>query len=199
MVPSQTGSLLALFVLAWVAPARGAVELRLDYTALERMLAQQVFTQEGRKYVRGTADSKCSFAYLEHPKIGADGSRLRIDAKFSGRSARNVFGSCFGLGDSFDLRITAVPWYDSGWLRLRDVRVESRGRTGFYIRAVCSAMSSGIPKDFKYDLSSEAKRILEERKPGSTYEQHLDRFGISAIHVTSNALVLVLDFTLTVK
>ena len=47
----------------------GAVELHLQFAALERMLAEQVFTQEGRRYVRGTKQSKCNFAYLEKPQV----------------------------------------------------------------------------------------------------------------------------------
>ena len=45
-------SLLALLSLA--AFDAGAVEVHLQFGALERMLAKQVFTQDGRKYVKGS-------------------------------------------------------------------------------------------------------------------------------------------------
>ena len=78
-------------LLALCLPAH-AVELHLQYGALERMIAEAVFTQDGRRYVHNDKSNKCNFAYLEKPQIqGADG-RLRIRAKFTGRSALNVIG-----------------------------------------------------------------------------------------------------------
>ena len=51
------------------------------------MLAEQVFTQEGRRYVRGTKAAKCNYAYLEKPQMRGENGLLRIKANFSGRSA----------------------------------------------------------------------------------------------------------------
>ena len=36
----------------------GAVELHIQFGALERMLGEQVFTQEGRRYVHGSKANK---------------------------------------------------------------------------------------------------------------------------------------------
>jgi hypothetical protein len=73
-----------------------AVELRIEYAALERMLAQTLFTQEGRKYVHGGKNNKSSFAYLEKPEVPRDTGKLNIRARFTGRSALNRFGQCVG-------------------------------------------------------------------------------------------------------
>src|SRR5690242_3426467 len=89
-----------------------AANLELRYGALERLIAEQMFTQEGRRYVRGTPGARCQFAYLEAPHIGAaegPAGRLRLDARFSGRSAMDLFRRCIGMGDSFDLTIQASP------------------------------------------------------------------------------------------
>ena len=45
------------------------MELQIQFSALERLLAEQVFTQEGRRYVRGGKSDKCNFAYLEKPRV----------------------------------------------------------------------------------------------------------------------------------
>ncbi len=59
-----------------------AVELHLQFGALERLLAEQLFTQEGRRYVRGSqklGPNGNPFAYLERPRIQGDGRmKLRI-------------------------------------------------------------------------------------------------------------------------
>src|SRR5271165_3390695 len=102
-----------LLMAACPQPVR-AVELHLQFGALERMIAEAVFTQDGRRYVYHDKSNKCNFAYLEKPQIQGAGGRLRIRAKFTGRSALNVIGQCVGLGDAFMVVVTAVPQYRNG-------------------------------------------------------------------------------------
>jgi len=131
---------LVLWVLALcpgVVERAAAVELRLQFGALERMLTEQLFTQEGRGYVHGSKTTKCDFAYLERPQIRGEDGKLRITARFTGRKALNLVGQCVGLGDAFDVVITAIPQYKSGNIGLQEVKVASAGRSGFYIRRVC--------------------------------------------------------------
>ncbi|HTS28543.1 MAG TPA: hypothetical protein VMH81_21875 [Bryobacteraceae bacterium] len=176
-----------------------AVELQLQYGALERMLAEQVFTQEGRRYVRGSQKTKCNFAYLEKPRIQGDDGRLRIHAKFTGRSALNFLGQCVGLGDAFDLTITATPHFHDGNIGLKDVTAVSDGKTSFYIRRVCAAITSSLGRDFRYPISSEARKLLEDPGAHPGFQRELRNFTVPEIRVTGDALVLVLDFQLTVR
>ena len=155
----------AAMVLACALPAR-AVELRLQFGALERMLAEQAFTQEGRRYVHGDRTAKCNFAYLEKPRVQGDAGKLRIRARFTGRSALNMFGQCVGLGDAFDVAITTRPVYKDGNIGLADVTVTSDGHTGFYIRRVCAALAASLARDFHYPVAAEAKKALED--PGAS-------------------------------
>ena len=60
-----------------------AVELRIQFGALERMLTEQVLSQEGRRYVHGGKANKCNFAYLEKPQVRGEGGRLRMKARFT--------------------------------------------------------------------------------------------------------------------
>jgi hypothetical protein len=176
-----------------------AVELQLYFSALQRILAEQIFTQEGRLYVKGDQKNKCNFAYLEKPVVSAASGRLSIRARFSGRAAQSLFGLCFGMGDSFDVLIGAVPQYRDGWLALHEVHVDSPGRDGFYIRRVRSVMADSLAKNFKYDVASDAKRILEQPKPNSPSRQELHRFDVREIRVLADSIVVVLDFQLSVR
>jgi hypothetical protein len=170
-----------------------AVELQIEFKALERMLGEQVFSEEGRRYVKGTKSDRCNFAYLESPKIESDGGRLRIRAKFTGRSSLNVLGQCVGLGDAFQVVVTARPVYKDGQLRLQDVSAAG-DRTGFYIRRVCTALAGSLATDFKYPLEAEAKRVLED---GGRREVHA--FKVPEVRVSGDALVLTVDFELRVR
>jgi hypothetical protein len=175
-------------------PCARAVELHIQFGALERILGQQLFTEEGRRYVKGDRTTRCNFAYLESPRIESDNGRLRIHARFTGRSAWNVLGQCVGLGDDFRVAITARPAYNDGFLRLHDVAVTSEGKTGIYIRQVCAALSSSLGRDFRYPLEAEARKLLEDNG-----KRELRGFKAPEVRVTSDALVLVVDFELRVK
>ena len=185
-----------LFVLAHSA---SAVELHIQFGALERMLTEQVFTQEGRRYVHGSKGAKCNFAYLEKPQVRGDNGLLRIKARFTGRSALNVVGQCVGLGDAFDVVVTAVPIYRDGALGLQQVKVTSEGKTGYYIRRVCEAMQASLTRDFKYPLEEQARRMLEDPVAQPGYKREVRKLSVPDIRVSSDALVLQVDFELTVK
>jgi len=188
----------AILLLA-LAQSVQAIELRIQFGALERMLTEQVFTQEGRRYVRGSKGTKCNFAYLEKPQVRGDGGLLRIKARFTGRSALNLVGQCVGLGDAFDLVVTALPIYRDGALGLQQVKVTSDGKTGYYIRKVCEAMQASLAKDFRYPLEEQAKRMLEDPAAQTGYKREVRKLTVPEIKVTNDALVLQVDFELTVK
>jgi hypothetical protein len=189
--------LLCLFFLA--TGAASSVELHLQFGALERMLAQQVFTQDGRRYVHNDNTNKCNFAYLEKPQVRGVEGKLNIHARFTGRSALNMFGQCVGLGDAFDLTIAATPQFRDGYIALGSVRVTSDNKSGYYIRRVCPALASSLGRDFRYPISAEFQKALEDAAILPLYPRRLQNFRVIEIRVTVDALVLVLDFELTVK
>jgi hypothetical protein len=188
-----------LLLAAALAPAASAVELHIQYNALERMLAQQVFTQDGRHYVKNDSRNKCNFAYLEKPQVRGDGGRLRIRARFTGRSALNLLGQCVGLGDAFEVLLAAAPRYKDGAISLADVTAAPEGKSGYYIRRVCEALQSSLGRDFRYPIASEFQKALEDASIQPAYPRTLRNFQVPDIRVTNDALVLVLEFELTVR
>lgn len=180
-------------------PMAGAVQLEIGFPVLERMLANQLFTQEGRRYVKGTRNDKCSFAYLANPRISGSGGKLAVHARFTGRSAIDLLGQCIGLGDDFELTIFAAPYWKDGKLAIKDVSVDSHGRDGIYIRRVRAALASTLERDFRYPLEGEAKKILEEPRVDGWFRQELSGFQIPQVEVTGEAVVFSLEFRLKVK
>ncbi len=194
------GRALSFTVLAALTAALShATELQIQYAAIGKILAQQVFTQDGRKYVRGDKAQRCNFAYLEHPEITAANGRLGIRAHFTGRSARNFLGRCVGLGDSFDVQIAATPYYHDNVIGFKDVRVESINKDGVYIRLVRNALAYSFANEVQYKLFDDAKQLLEAKRDPLPILQELRAFQVKEVRVTPEALVLSLDFTLTVK
>jgi hypothetical protein len=174
-----------------------AAEIELRFDAMERIIAEQVFTQDGRKYVRGTPKTKCQFAYLEKPHIGEDSGLLRVSARFSGRTALDVFGGCIGLGDSFDLTIAATPVVRSGAMGFKDVKVTTT-KDSYYIRRVKAALMQAFAKDVKIEVKDQARKIVEQAREGSSFKTELASFDLTEVRVKPDALVLVVDFRLIV-
>jgi hypothetical protein len=191
----------AVLLLISGIPAWSA-ELELRYGAIERLVADQLFSQEGRLYVRGNKKTKSKFAYLESPKVGAADGRLRVSARFSGRTALDMFGGCMGLGDSFEFTLIATPIVKNGALALKDVNV-STPRDSYYIRRVRQALTSSFSRDFKIEMQDRARRLLEQTPTQTTakplYHQELASFDLRDVRVEPDGLVLVLDFRLVVK
>lgn len=173
-----------------------AADLELRFGALQRILSEQMFTQDGRHYVRGSKSSKCQFAYLEKPQLDADGERLRVAARFSGRSAVGMFGGCVGLGDSFDLTMTALPVVKDGAIALRDVKIATP-RDSYYIRRVRAALAASVAKDFKIEVRDQARKLLESA--GGAYQSQMESFDLTGIRLTPDALVLAVEFRLLIK
>ena len=185
-------------LLAFAAQALPA-DLEIRYSALQRIVAGQMFAEEGRRYVRGNQAARCQYAYLEAPKLSAAGPRLQVAARFSGRSAMDLFSRCVGMGDSFDLTITALPVPRKGAIALEDTQI-STPKDSYYIRRVRTAMMRSFNQDFKIEIRDQARRLLEQpASAGSVYQQELKDLDLTAIRVTPDALVLVVDFKLVVK
>jgi hypothetical protein len=192
---------LAILLSEFSAPAVPA-ELELRYPAIERVLAEQVFTQEGRLYVRGNKNTKCTFAYLASPHLAAAEGRLRLTARFSGRSALDMFGRCVGLGDSFDFTVTATPVVRGGALALEQVKITT-SRDSYYIGRVRQALAASFAKDFKIEVKEQARRLLEQpvapTDGKAAYERELRGFDLRDARAEADALLLVIDFRLAIK
>ena len=183
----------------FVDVARAAVQIEIHFPVLERAISEQMFSQDGRKYVKGTKADRCSFAYLSKPKLGGWNGKLNIQARFTGRSAVDLFGQCIGLGDDFALTILATPHYVNGKLRLKDVSIVTQGKDSLYVRNVRQKLGQSLEREFFYPVDADARRLLEETRPGTPYQLEVRDFGISQIGVTGEAVVLTLDFRLAVK
>ena len=174
-------------------PALHAASLEIRYGALERLIAQQMFSTEGRRYVRGSQGSKCNFAFLETPQLLPGGaSRIELRVRFTGRSAVDMFGRCLGLGDSFDLIITGLPVAREGAIGF-DQLVVSTPRDSYYIRRVRSSLVETMNKDFRIDVRDQARALLEAP------QRELQDLRIISVRATPEALILEVDFRLIVK
>ena len=121
------------------APQARAAELRIYFTAVQKILSQQIFTQDGRKYVKGTEKSKCGFAYIDNPRLGESNGLLHLKMRVTARTGWEILGACFGPGDSFDLAIEGAPYFQDGAIRMGSIRVSTVDRGSWYSRRIRDA------------------------------------------------------------
>ncbi len=190
----------SVLLLALVAPlVLQAAEVRLTFPAIGRLMAEQVFTQDGRRYVSGGKDKPCDNAYLERPSAGEWNGQLIVKARFSGRKGLDVLGRCVGLGDAFYLTVAATPLVKRGKLVLADIRVDTGGKDSFYIRRVRKALADSLEKEFSLDVAGRARELLEEKDPKAGFRRQLSGFEFRQVKVTREAVVLDVNFALTVE
>lgn len=189
---------MAFLLSAMAALAPASVQLEIQYPVIERFLAKQLFTHDGRQYVKGSKENRCNYAYLENPRISASGGRLIIKARFSGRSSVDLLGACVGMEDSFDLTLRATPAYRDGFLILGDVEAVTDATHTLYVNRVLRALAEGLPKQFQYPLREESRKMLEQTRD-PMYRQQMLAFHVVSAQAANHALVLILDFRLEVK
>jgi hypothetical protein len=103
-----------------------------------------------------------------------------------------------GMGDAFDLTIAAKPVPRDGAIAFDELNV-STPRDSYYIRRVRTALIESFSKDFRIDVREQARRLLESPRPSGPYQQELKDLRVSGVRVTSDALVLEVDFKLVVR
>jgi hypothetical protein len=176
-----------------------AVDLEIQFGVLERLIGEQAFTADGRRYVQGSKDKRCRYAYLESPKLSASGDRMQLKVKFTGQTALDMFGHCVGMGDSFDLTISAKPVVDKGGEVGFENFTVMTPRDSFYIRRVRGALVETLNKEFKLDIMAQTRKLVEAPQPLGKFQQQVSGLKLSGVRVAPEALVLAVDFKVTVK
>jgi hypothetical protein len=175
-----------------------AVDLEIRYGALERLIGEQAFTADGRRYVQGSKDQKCRYAFLEKPKLSAAGDRLQLKVNFSGKTALGMFGRCVGLGDAFELTLTAKPVVSKGSIAFEQF-VASTPRDSFYIRRVRAALAQTLNKEFRLDIMEQARTMIETPQQVGKFQQEIKDLRLGGVRVSPDSLILAVDFKVIVK
>jgi hypothetical protein len=63
---------------------------------------------------------------------------------------------------------------------------------------VCKALSESLPEQFVYPAADEARRAFETASSPSGYSRRVQRFEVTKLQVTADALLLTLDFELVI-
>jgi hypothetical protein len=182
-----------LALLLFLCSAAGAIEIEIRFPLLEKQLAQQFFSQDGRRYVKGTPKTKCNFAYLAEPHFSSRDAKLLIQAKFTGKSSMDLLGKCIGFGDSFDFEVLADLSTKDGTLVLANPTVRILSRDSYYSRQVLKALKTSIGDAIRYPIRDEIRKLLAAGSASSSYTIKIPKLEIRSIQILPDSLLLDVD------
>jgi hypothetical protein len=170
-----------------------AIELEIRFPLLEKQLSEALFTQDGRRYVKGTPKSRCNFAFLANPHFSSRDGSLLIRATFTGRSSLDVLGKCVGFGDSFDFEVLSGLTTTNGTLTLTKPKVTLLNRDTFYARKVRQALEGSLADAVKYPIRDEVRKLLAAASQSSPYKITIGKLEIRSITIEKDAVILDVD------
>lgn len=126
-------------------------DLSLGPTSIQKIVAEQLFSQKGRWYL---VDNGPCYAYFDHPRSHLTDGRLVLDAHLSARIGLQVGDNCAGTDMASNVTISARPVGKGSMLTLQDIRfdrvADSASREA--LQAIQQIAPQALPKAFSFDL-----------------------------------------------
>jgi hypothetical protein len=184
---------LGLLAAGLICQAAAAAELILERTAVERLVQQSLFTDQGRYWLQRGA----CYAYLHKPAVTLAGGRVYLHAQLAavlGVLAPN--GNCAGVPIASKVTLSGRPVQAGGVVRLAELRLDDVGEPS--VRALLqSGLVPNLPGAVEIDVAGAVRQMLKQ--PNVPYTSELESLHISAIAAEDNRLGVTFDFRLRAK
>ena len=180
--------------LAWAAPlsSAGAAELVLERTAVDKLLLQTLFKDEGRHFlVRGGCES-----YLETPTSSLKDGRLVIRFHLTAKLGVPAGKICVGPTFTTWSVVSGKPMAEGGVVRLEDIRVEEveDAKVRFLLK---TGLAPAVPKVVELDVRKAVGSMLKASSP--QMESTVETVQISSVIAENDKLAVKFDFKLVAK
>ena len=131
--------------------AAAASDLSLGPAAIQKLIAEQLFSQQGRWYL---IDNGPCYAFFDRPKTRLTDGRLVLNARLSARIGIQIGDNCAGTDMASNVTMSAKPVGKGSSLTLDDIRFDhmddSTSRDA--INAIQQIAPQALPKAFSFDL-----------------------------------------------
>ena len=136
---------------ALTSVSAAASDLSLGPAAIQKIVARQLFTEQGRWYL---VDSGPCHAYFDHPKIRLTDGRLILNAHLTARLGIPIGDDCAGTDLASDVTISAKPVGKGSSLTLDDIRFDrvDDGASRDAVNAIQQIAPQALPKTVSFDL-----------------------------------------------
>ena len=142
--------------LALVTTPALASDLSLGPTAIQKIVAEQLFNVKGKWYL---VDDGACFAYLDHPKTHLADGRLVLNAHLTAKLGLKMGVACSGADLASNITISAKLAGKGSSLILDDIRFDriDDSDTKQALQAIQSIAPNALPKSTSIDLLALAK------------------------------------------
>jgi hypothetical protein len=182
---------LLVVALAIGLPAQGA-EIVLERTAVDRLVRQSMFTDQGRYYLQKGA----CYAFLDDPMVSLTGGRVVLNARLTSYMGVMVGTQCVGVPLNSRVTVSGKPAQDGGVVRLADLRIDNIADQS--TRAVVqSGILPRFPQAVEIDVAAALRAMLKQ--PNIPYSSELERLDITALSAEGDRLGVTFDFKLVAK
>jgi hypothetical protein len=189
-------SLLCLGVLA--PRAARAIEIRISAQALERTLAQQLFTgAQGRYYIRGDEHSAC-FVYADNPKVTFVQDRVVVHVHTHAKLGTSLRGACLGVGLAPEADVSVLPDAQGENIGFRDARIENMSTSRELNFFLVPFLSHKLPQKMTVNIADVLRKVLSKSQDSTGYEMKLDQLKIHTMQVSGDTLIVDFDGQLAV-
>lgn len=178
-------------LLAW-AGAAPAAEIVLELAALDKLVAQALFTNAGRYDI---ARGPC-FAYLEKPSVTIQNGRLRIRSHLASHLGVVAGASCVGMGFTSWTEVSGKPVSRGGSVVLADVRIDKVEDPNVRL-LLESGLVPALPRAFEFDVLKAVRSMLQGS--GGQIQANVAAFNIDSVTAADDKLAVKFDFTLLAR
>jgi len=169
-----------------------AAEIILEKTAVQKLVEQGQFKDNGRFYVH---KGPCT-AYLEYPAVTLRDGRVSIRTHLSGRFGAEVGGTCLGFGLASWAVVSGTPNAIGNVVRLADIRIDevedSTTRT-----ILESGLVPTLPNAVELDVLKAVRSMLQGTN--GEVQAEVRALSIQTVGVADSKLSVRFEFTLVGK
>lgn len=186
-------SLFALFA----TPRAHAIGIKISSDALERTLNKQLFTADGRYYLKGKPDAAC-YVYAEAPVVTFHDDRVWVHIKTHSKLGTAIHGACLGVGLTADADVSVVPDAQGETIGFRDARIEHLSTSRELNIFLVPFLNGKLPQQMKINAADFVRQILAQSAPATGFTLTLDDLKIHSMQVDHNSLDVDFDGDLSV-
>jgi len=177
---------LAAAALLSTAAAHGA-EIVLEQSAVQKLVVQSLFRDNGRYYIQRGA---CS-AWLDSPAVTLAGGRVVIRSHLSARVGMDFGDSCAGVDLASWATLSGEPSAQGSTVRLADIRIEDVGDANTRI-VLNSGVVPALPGAVELDVLKAVRQMLQGA--GSQLQVDVLALNIESVRIVDNRLSVRFDF-----
>jgi hypothetical protein len=189
LILRSTGVVLAALALAGAAPA---AEIVLELSAVEKLVAQGLFSNGGRYDV---VKGPCS-AYLDRPSVTIAGGRVRIRSHLTARVGVVNGNSCIGVALASWTDVSGKPVPKGGSVVLADIRVDKVEDPNLRL-LLESGLVPALPRVVEFDVLKSVRSMLQSH--GGQFQANVDAFAIDSVTAADDKLSIRFDFQLVAR